>query len=37
MLLHSHNISSITVKKVGYWDTFGLSKETAEVAQKKEQ
>ena len=36
-LLHSQIIPSITVKKVGYWDTSGVSKNIAEVAQAKEQ
>ena len=35
--LHIQSISSITVKKVGYWDTSGVPKKIAEVAQKKEQ
>ena len=33
VLLHSQSISSITVKKAGYWDTSGVSKKPAEVAQ----
>ena len=35
--LHIQSISSIVVKKVGYWDTSGVPKKIAEVAQKKEQ
>ena len=35
--LHIQSISSVAVKKVGYWDTSGVPKKIAEVAQKKEQ
>ena len=36
-LLHSQSISSMTLKRVGYWDTSGVSKQIAVVAQNKEQ